>query len=309
MLIPLRRRIAALTFSLLFFSNSYAQTINKLSEAVGDQQTHADVQPPVVSGDVIINGPLRSFLRMAGISQKVSADEILPLLARNVYVQGYQGWQEKGRPTEFLILLGRYVNQAKELAGLAGPDGAIHVSSCDQFGPLLRILGYRLRSACGQNDASLITEDAERAFLTTDSGFPLPALEESLRHATEFVYHYPESRVPALFSESDWIGALKPSNRRSSGLVEALIRNPLLSRLYWAFSRLDPETRTSLKESVGLKKLLPFAGDLDFYGAEISIRAGRVQVPGGVSTEAAWNDLVGSSPESPAEFVPKLLAK
>ncbi len=38
-----------------------------------------------------IPGPLRSFLRMAGISQKISLEEVLPLLARNVAVEGYQG--------------------------------------------------------------------------------------------------------------------------------------------------------------------------------------------------------------------------
>src|SRR5262249_10280298 len=135
-------------FLLLCWSG--AQTANKLSNPVDEQNTHSDVRSADTPGSVVINGPLRSFLRMAGISQKVSTDEILPLLARNVYVQGYQGWQEKGRPTEFLILLGRYVNQAKELAALAGPDGAIHVASCDEVGPLLRILGYRMRSACGQ---------------------------------------------------------------------------------------------------------------------------------------------------------------
>src|SRR5207249_6683254 len=94
---------------------------------------------------------------MAGISQKASPEDVLPLLARNVYVQGYQGWQEKGRPTEFLILLGRYVNQAQELAGLGGPDGAIHSPSCQQVGPLLLILGYRFRSTCVKKNVSLTT--------------------------------------------------------------------------------------------------------------------------------------------------------
>src|SRR5437763_1019129 len=70
--------------------------------------------------EVLIPGPLRSFLRMAGISQQVSPDEVLPLLARNVVLHGYQS----GRPTEFLILLSRYVRQAEELATLAGDGGS-----------------------------------------------------------------------------------------------------------------------------------------------------------------------------------------
>src|SRR5579863_7094910 len=59
---------------------------------------------------VMIPGPLRSFLRMAGISQEVTPDEVVPLLARSVSLHGY----DFGRPTEFLILLNRYVHFARE---------------------------------------------------------------------------------------------------------------------------------------------------------------------------------------------------
>jgi len=94
---------------------------------------------------IMIPGPLRSLQRMAGISQKADPEEVLPLLARNIYVQGYVGWQDQGRPTEFLVLLGRYVNQAEELAAIAGDSGVVHVVNCQEAEPLLRILGYRLR--------------------------------------------------------------------------------------------------------------------------------------------------------------------
>ena len=103
---------------------------------------------PVTSsaGDIFIPGPLRSFLRMAGISQKVAPDDVLSLLAHNVYIQGYGD----GRPTEFLILLDRYVHQARELQTMAGPSATIRVERCEDAGPLLQILGYRLRQGCGR---------------------------------------------------------------------------------------------------------------------------------------------------------------
>jgi hypothetical protein len=246
---------------------------------------------------------------MAGVSQQVAPAQVLPLLTRNVYVQGYVGWQDNGTPTEFLILLGRYVNQAKELAALAGPSEVIHISSCAEAAPLLRILGYRLRGECGQNNAAMITAEAERAFLTVDSGFPLPALEEALRHGQPFNYPYASSHVPLLFKEADWRGAVKLNKRRSYDLVELFLYHPALARLYWALSRIDPETRDTLQQSVGLKKLLPLAADLDFYGSQICIRSGRVEVPGGSIAEADWKDLVGASPRSPGDFVTRLLAK
>jgi hypothetical protein len=249
------------------------------------------------------------MLRMAGVSQKASSNEILPLLARNIYVQGYVGWQDHGRPTEFLILLGRYVNQAQELADIAGSSGVVHVASCDEAQGLLHVLGYRMRGRCGEASAALITGDEERAFLTTDSGFPLPALEESLRENKPFSYPYPISRVPVLFGESEWTRLVKNDSRWRTTLVEALLHHPTLSRLYWAFSRMDPETRDSLKDSPGLGKLLPYAADLDFYGNHILIRSGRVMVPGGAAAEPGWKELIGASPENPPEFVMKLLSK
>jgi hypothetical protein len=244
---------------------------------------------------------------MAGISQKAGKEEVVPLLARNIYIQGYEGWRTGGRPTEFLILLARYVNQANELAEFAGPNGVVHLDNCDDAPRLLHILGYRLRQQCGQNDASLITADAERAFLTTDSGFPLPALEEALRKGKEFNYSFPSSRVPILFTEDEWIKA-KNTKKMTSGLVETLLHDPELARLYWAMYRMAPETRDTLRESIGLRKLLPYAPILDFYGSHICTRAGRVVVPGGNAAEPGWQELVGASPNSP-DFVLKLAAK
>ena len=266
-------------------------------------------QPPGVTGDgnIVLSGPLRSMLRMAGISQKADNDDMVALLARNIYVQGYEGWRSGSRPTEFLILLGRYVNQSKELAEFAGTNGIVHLSTCDDAPRLLHILGFRLREQCGQSDASLVTENAERAFLTADSGFPLPALEEALRKNRDFHYPYPATKVPILFTESEWTKA-RTSRRMQSGLVEALLHDPELARLYWAMYRMDPETRESLRRSFGLAKLLPYAPELDFYSGHISIRSGRVQVPGGKNSEPAWKDLAGTSPESPA-FVLSLLSK
>ncbi len=261
------------------------------------------------SAEVTVPGPLRSIMRMAGISQKVSPEEVLPLLARNAFSQGYEGWQGGAGRTEFLVLLIRYVQQARELAVLAGPEGVIRVSGCEEAAPLLKVLGYRPRQDCGQSNTSLVTADPERAFLTTDSGFPLPELEETLQGGKAFTYSFPVSRVPVLFRESDWLTASKESGKNAKDLLDVLLNDPVLDRLYWALSRMEPGTRNVLQQSVGLKTLLPLAAVLDFYGSHICIRSGRVVVPGGASSESAWKDLVGADPESPGEFASRLLTK
>ena len=256
--------------------------------------------------EVTIPGPLRSFLRMAAISQKVSPDEVLPLLSRNVVVNGFQGGG--GKPTEFLILLNWYMDQARELLTFAGPEGVIHVSNCAEAKPLLPILGYRMKQSCGPN-AALETSNADRAFLTIDSGFPLSELEDTLRGGKPFVYPFTSTRVPVLFAGNDWMAAEKNGNTTKKEVVDSILRDPGMARLYWAMSRMDVETRNALWRSQGLRKLVPVAAVLDFYGSHISIRAGRVIVPGGAPAESAWKDLVGASPGSPAEFITRLLAK
>jgi hypothetical protein len=254
---------------------------------------------------VAIPGPLRSFLRMAGISQKAPADEVLQLLARNVFIQGYQ----VGKPTEYLVLLQRYVQQAKELQILAGSRNAIHVTNCDDSGTLLQILGYRMLQNCSDKNVVLSTANPERAFLTIDSGFPLATLEEDLQKGIPFDYPYPASRVPVLFRESDWV-QLNTGKRRTSGnLIDVLLRDPEVARLYWGLAKTKTDTAISLQRSPGLAKLLPFGPLLDFYGSEINISSERITVPGGAAAEPAWKDLAGASPESPGEFVYHLLAK
>ena len=260
------------------------------------------------SSQFAIPGPLRSFLRMAGMSQKITPEEVLPLLSRNVFTQGYEG---STRPTEFLILLRRYVVQARELSEMAANSGmVIRVSNCEDARPLLRILGYRTRANCGDPATSLQTDDPERAFLAVDSGFPLPDLEQTLQGGKPFEYAFASSPVPVLFAESDWtMASSKNFKENSRDLLDTILADPAVARLYWALSRLDPETSKDLQQSIGIGKLLPYAAVLDFYGSGLCISAGRVNVPGGPDAEAAWKDLVGASPAVPASFVPKLLAR
>ena len=299
-------RASVLVF--LFLSVSvYSAGLDSSSGSPSDTPTTAKPaearQPgPTAAASVGIPGPLRSFLRMAGISQKVSAEEVLPLLARNVAVEGYQGRKDKtGRPTEFLILLKRYVEQARQLVTLAGPEGTIRVASCDQAGPLLEILGYRVREGCGKSVA-LETADPERAFLTIDSGFPLAELEQTLQGTKPFAFPFTVSQVPLLFSAGDWA-------QGGGDVLDAMLDDPMLARLYWAIARMDTETGARLRQFAKISNLLPFASILDFYSSHISIRNGRIVVPGGAAAEPAWKELAGASPDSPKEFVARLLAK
>lgn len=274
-----------------------AQKSQQMPPAAGEQQVH-----------VVIPGPLKPFLRMAAISQQVAPEEVLPLLARNVVIDGYRGAPDKDpKATEFLLLLKRYLQQAKELQQLAGTEETLRVANCQETVPLLAIIGYRLKQGCGP-ESELEASDPDRAFIANDSGFPLVDLEQAVREGKPFAYGYASSPVPVLFKPEDWKLAEKNADPTGDFLT-SLVDDPMKARLYWALSRMDTETRESLRRAPGLPKLLPFTSLLDFYGAELSIRSGRILVPGGGAAEPAWKQLVGVGPDSPDEFLFRLWSR
>src|SRR5215471_3105988 len=110
-----------------------------------------------------------------------------------------------------------------------------------------------------------------------------------------------------LFTRTDWTSSTKSA--LANDVLDSLLGDPALARLYAALARMDRETAASLRQSVGLKRLVRYGGVLDFYGSNIYIRSGRVVVPGGIAAEAAWKDMVGADPTTPQEFIPRLLAK
>ncbi|MBI3665101.1 MAG: hypothetical protein HY236_02575 [Acidobacteria bacterium] len=191
---------------------------------------------PATSETIEIPGALRSFERMAALSGDLGLSELLPALARNLVTSGYQAARntEGLEPTEYLKLLSRYISQARELAQMAGPDQVIRISTCEssETGQLIKILGYRLRNGCG-DDAVLETVNASRAFLTTDSGFPLAELEEALHKNQPFQYEFRPAKVPVLFGPAYWVSGEK--NKQAADFLDVLLADPALARLYLAF--------------------------------------------------------------------------
>lgn len=257
-----------------------------------------------------IPGPLRSFSRMAAISADASPEDVLPALARNVVTNGYQASHSNDalEQTEYLKLVHRYISQARELEKIAGDAKVIEVDKCESavVPDLLRVLGFRMRGGCG-SEVVLETVNASRAFLTTDSGFPVSELEQALRTNRPFSYDYHPTKVPVLFGPEYWLGAMK--EKESADFLETFLSDPSVCRLYLGMSKLDPATANSLRKGIPFQRLKLFAHVLDFYGGMFEIRDGKALVPGGDRSAAAWGDLAGASPDKGAEFFDKLIMR
>jgi hypothetical protein len=258
---------------------------------------------------ITIPGPLRSFARMSAVSTEVNPEDLLPALAKNIVTSGYQASHasEELEETEYLKLVRRYLSQARELDKLAGADKILRVPNCDstQTNDLLRILGYRIRGGCG-SEVILETVNAQRAFVTTDSGFPLSELETALRNDKPFSYDYHPASAPVLYGPTYWLTA---KEKAEGDFIDAFIADPGLCRFYLGMSRLDPETADALRKGVSTIKLRAYANVLDFFGGNFEIRQGRAVVPGGPRAVQAWQDMVGAPVDKPIDFFDRLLSK
>jgi hypothetical protein len=260
-----------------------------------------------------VPGPIRSFARMAALSPDSNVEDILPALARNVVTNGYQASHnnEALEQTEYLKLVHRYLSQARELEKLSGESRVIKIENCESpsVGELLRILGFRMRGGCG-SEVVLETVNQTRAFLTTDSGFPINELEQALRTNRPFTYDFHATQVPVLFGPEYWLGSgAKSGEKEAANFVETFISDPSMCRLYLGFSKLDPETADAIKKGSTLTRLKAYSHVLDFFGGMFEIREGKAVIPGGQRTAAAWAELAGAPPDQGAAFFDKLMAK
>ncbi|MBV9397997.1 MAG: hypothetical protein JO062_08455 [Bryobacterales bacterium] len=302
------RRLAALDLA----AGDRASALRRLSAfnaAGGGGLSLPQASGPVQQAYIEIPGPLMSFARMAALSPDLKPDDLLPALARNIVTNGYQATNaaEGLDQTEYLKLIVRYLGEARELSKLAGEDKMIRIDSCESAatGDLLRVLGYRIRGGCG-SDLVLETVNASRAFLTIDSGFPLEELEESLRTNRPFTLDYRPARIPILYNLDYWQSA---KDRTQGEFIDYFLADPLLCRLYLAFSKLDTDTAEELRKQIPAQRLKIFAHVVDFFGGMFQIRDGKAVVPGGARSEKAWAELATAGPDKGAAFFEKLIAR
>ncbi|HXM40091.1 MAG TPA: hypothetical protein VN924_02500, partial [Bryobacteraceae bacterium] len=299
-----RAAVAQRMTELSFLRGDRAAALRSLEihQNAGGSLTLAAAAPdnPDNQSYVEIPGPLRSFGRMAAISGDAQAADVLPALARNVVTNGFQAAHsnEALEQTEYLKLVHRYLSQAREIEKLAGPGKIVQLDNCDSpnAGELLRILGFRMRGGCG-SEVVLETVNATRAFLTTDSGFPLPSLEQALRTNRPFTYDYHPARVPVLFGSDYWLSA---KEKETSGFLDVLLSDPALCRLYLGISKLDRETAEEFRKNIPMPRLKAYAHVLDFFGGMFEVRNGKAVVPGAPRTVAAWTELAGAPPDQGA---------
>lgn len=306
---PANRQLALRELVLLDFMNSKAADLQKdLAQYRAAGGSGFELPPPQHPqqgySTVTIPGPLPAFARMAALNPKVTPDDLLPALARNIVTSGYQASNNESlQQTEYLKLLIRYVGQSRELQSMAGSAHSIVVPACEskQTAQLLHIIGYRMRGSCGGN-LVLETVDPTRAFITIDSGFPLTKLEQDLRANYKFELPYEPTSIPVLYDARYWLSAL--GRGENENFLDAFLGDPSICRLYLGLSHLDRAAAEALRSAAPPAKLKIYAHVLDFFGGMFQIRNGAAVTPG---SPQIWTSMVGASPDKPGRFFYRLI--
>jgi hypothetical protein len=281
-----------------------------LQQAGAKVNAWPDAAPPLFPmGTIEVPGPIRGFQRMAALAPDLPPEEILTALARNVVTGGYQAisGSEALDQTEYLKLVLRYLAQARELDQFAGRDKVIRITACEseRTGELLKILGVRIRGACG-GDVALETVNASRAFLTMDSGFPLARLEQALRTDRPFEYDYAPARLPVVFGAGYWLAGRE---KQAGDFIDAFLNDPSMCRLYLGLVKLDAEPAGQVRAHMPYTRLRAFAHVFDFFGGMLRLRNGVVDVAGGARAAAAWTELAGVAPAQGVAFIERIITR
>ena len=105
-----------------------------------------------------------------------------------------------------------------------------------------------MRGGCG-SEVVLETVNAPRAFLTTDSGFPVERTGAGAAHQSSLHLRFPSHRRagdvrPRILDRP------KEKDKEGANFIETFISDPSICRLYLGFSKLDSETAEALRKAM-----------------------------------------------------------
>jgi hypothetical protein len=117
----------------------------------------------------------------------------------------------------------------------------------------------------------------------------------------------PGETIPLPLDPSIWRETILQRQVADTEIVPAILADRRLALLYHGLAALDDETLAWLgPDRETLHHLVRRPGAFAAFGRSISVKAGRVVVPGGADAERLWETVVGSSVARPGAFVRRL---
>src|SRR5262245_33437992 len=182
----------------------------------------------------------------------------------------------------------------------------------DRAQKILNLLGWRIVRV--KNKVLLeVGSDVDAAVRQTFAsalGVDELSMKNRLEDGQTVTFKITDERASVIFDEPYWLNTILTQPRpRSRSLLEEMLENPQVARLYIDLASMNDETRRAVVRSFDSGELLMQSQRLSFYGSSIAIEDGGIVLPGGDQAVGAWTRLVEVSPDSPAEFIKNLVRK
>jgi hypothetical protein len=179
----------------------------------------------------------------------------------------------------------------------------------DRTEKVLSVFGWQVRRLPDRVllELGIGAENSARQEFVSALGIDEADMKLTLEKGKPFVVQLHRERVPMLVDPSFWGKLARGAPGR--GLLEDMIYNPRVAGLYIALSNMTEETQQAILSVIPTEELLDRTKQLSFYGAGISIQAGRLILPGGAEATSAWAKLVEADPSQIRTFVRNLMRK
>ena len=209
--------------------------------------------------------------------------------------------------------------RVEQAARIAAPGGALSLAgaktrqSRDRLRDAVEAIGARLRERRGYYAVEL--DDARRPREVQAAlkvlGLDVADVAARLTKGETVTLEVPAVGLPLALAPSTWSKVVFEREVPARGLFAELVRDPNALLLWHGALALDPSTRRFLEAAPELVRTLyrESAPLFSAYSAHVAVRAGRVQVAGGVHVPALWEALVGEPLASPADFVRQLFTR
>jgi hypothetical protein len=209
--------------------------------------------------------------------------------------------------------------RVEQAARIAAPGGVLSLAavktrqSRDRLREAVEALGGRLRERRGQYSIEL--DDGRRgrdlhAALKT-LGLDVAAAAARLNAGESVPLEVPAVELPLALAPATWTRVVFEREIPARALFAELFRDPNALLLWQGAMALDASTRRFLESSPELVRTLHREAAPLFaaYGAQVAVRAGRVQVAGDPQVAALWEALVDEPVAAPAAFVRRLFTR
>jgi tetratricopeptide (TPR) repeat protein len=263
---------------------------------------------------IAVPGGIKGMAQAVEVEPHVSSQRFLEEYGRAILRTNTRAPDHREAFRNRLQLYARTVQRLKSLGRSTGDATELTIdlqtnAGIDRAERVLDLLGWRIRQSRNTFLVEVGTDEEAALRQTFGSSLGIDELQMKTRleQRQTFMFRIVDERAPIIFDEQFWFASILKEPRPRRSLLEEMLENPAIARLYIGLTGMNSETQRAILQAVEPDQLLKRSARLAVYGSSIAIENGRIMLPGGVEATTAWSKLVEASPARAGQFLGNLI--